>query len=86
MMSAIATKRTWRFALHMSAFGGKADITTEPALMSSADFQIGELVPVPDIARLYFGSLSARISSLWISGALANRSPALAFSIKAAAT
>jgi hypothetical protein len=26
-MSAIGTKRTWRFALHMSAFGSKADIT-----------------------------------------------------------
>jgi hypothetical protein len=26
-MSAFGTKRTWRFALHMSAFGSKADIT-----------------------------------------------------------
>jgi hypothetical protein len=25
-MSAIGTKRTWTCALHMSAFGGKADI------------------------------------------------------------
>jgi len=25
-MSAIGTKRTWAIALHMSAFGGKADI------------------------------------------------------------
>ena len=25
-MSAIGTKRTWASALHMSAFGGKADI------------------------------------------------------------
>jgi len=49
-------------------------------------FWIGGLVPDPDIGGLYLGSLSARISSLWISGALANRSPALAFSIKAAAT
>jgi benzoylformate decarboxylase len=38
------------------------------------------------IGGVHFGSLSARISSLWISGAFANRSPALAFSIKAAAT
>jgi hypothetical protein len=36
--------------------------------------------------NFYFGSLSARIPSLWISGVLANRSPALAFSINAAAT
>ena len=26
-MSAIGAKRTWASALHMSAFGGKADIT-----------------------------------------------------------
>jgi len=26
-MSAIGPKRTWGLALHMSAFGGKADIT-----------------------------------------------------------
>ena len=26
VMSAIGTKRTWAVALHMSAFGGKADI------------------------------------------------------------
>ena len=26
-MSAIGTKRTFRVALHMSAFGGKADMT-----------------------------------------------------------
>src|SRR5207248_3136344 len=39
--------------------------------------------PAPN---LHFGSLSARIPSLWISGVLANRSPALAFSISAAAT
>src|SRR5271168_648844 len=37
-------------------------------------------------AEVHFGSLSARILSLWISGGLANRSPAFAFSIKAAAT
>ena len=37
-------------------------------------------------ANFYLGSLSARIPSLWISGVLANRSPAVAFSIKAAAT
>ena len=36
--------------------------------------------------NFYFGSLSARIPSLWISGGLANRSPVLAFSINAAAT
>ena len=29
-MSAIGTKRTCRVALHMSAFGGKADITPTP--------------------------------------------------------
>jgi len=28
-MSAIGTKRTYRVALHMSAFGGKADMTAE---------------------------------------------------------
>ena len=28
-MSAIGTKRTWRVALHMSAFGGKADMLWE---------------------------------------------------------
>src|SRR6266536_1823912 len=39
--------------------------------------------PAPN---LHFGSLSARIPSLWISGVLANRSPASAFSISAAAT
>ena len=27
-MSAIGTKRTYRVALHMSAFGGKADMTS----------------------------------------------------------
>src|SRR5437016_13798776 len=37
-------------------------------------------------ANFYFGSLSARIPSLWISGVSANRSPALAFSSNAAAT
>ena len=26
-MSAIGTKRTWASALHMSAFGGRADMT-----------------------------------------------------------
>src|SRR2546421_9848428 len=36
--------------------------------------------------RPYLGRLAARISSLWMSGALANRSPALTFSLKAAAT
>jgi hypothetical protein len=29
-MSAIGTKRTYRVALHMSAFGGKADIDPAP--------------------------------------------------------
>ena len=30
LMSAIGTKRTYRVALHMSAFGGKADIAAVP--------------------------------------------------------
>ena len=35
-MSAIGTKRTYRVALHMSAFGGKADMTFA-ARMSAFD-------------------------------------------------
>ena len=36
-MSAIGTKRTYRVALHMSAFGGKADIAFAHAVMSAYD-------------------------------------------------
>ena len=46
----------------------------------------GSLHVSPARASSHFGSLSARIPSLRISGGLAKRSPALAFSIKAAAT
>ena len=34
-MSAIGTKRTYTIALHMSAFGGKADIAPAPPEMSA---------------------------------------------------
>ena len=36
-MSAIGTKRTWGSALHMSAFGGKADMTFCSLHMSAFD-------------------------------------------------
>jgi len=42
-MSAIGTKRTYRVALHMSAFGGKADIAI--ALRNVLMTQSGHRVP-----------------------------------------
>ena len=35
LMSAFGTKRTWAGALHMSAIGGKADISQAPGFDSS---------------------------------------------------
>jgi|GEM_PF-2366022 hypothetical protein len=42
-MSAFGTKRTWACAQHMSAFGGKADITSE---LSANDLK-RSLEPMP---------------------------------------
>ena len=35
-MSAIGPKQTWAIALHMSAFGGKADMPQRPSLSDDA--------------------------------------------------
>jgi hypothetical protein len=47
-MSAIGTKRTYRVALHMSAFGGKADMAPDllrcPLMTQSGHYFLGHLV------------------------------------------
>jgi hypothetical protein len=40
-MSAIGTKQTWASALHMSAFGGKADIRLAPITVFIGCYGLG---------------------------------------------
>ena len=50
-MSAIGTKRTWADALHMSAFGGKADMTLAAAIGGEADIPFAPHVSASDPKR-----------------------------------
>jgi hypothetical protein len=55
-MSASGTKRTWSNALHMSAFGGKADI-----LNTKADI---ELAPITDFIGTNLSQSRGRVPLL----------------------
>ena len=68
-MSAIGTKRTYRVALHMSAFGGKADIDGSHTLTSSSRLvlvgtmlcpePLGEVMRRRDFLKAVAGSAAA---------------------------
>ena len=57
-MSAIGTKRTYACALHMSAFGGKADMPLRHGNLSGAAFRAPNRDSAPDFL------LSAKALSL----------------------